>query len=186
LHPRVGDDVLGLGEMLGGLDLDGIQNESVRRRVLRRFRFAASPSTHDLHLLRARLWLIDILIELHPQGMQHVRAIVGVVDCFVSFQLFRRGIELCVKLVVSFVLPIAGPRGSVARWVNIYRIGKRQGSECQPWVIRRRLSQAQNREHKSDRRPAKSTHEHSIGGFRSRLRRGNSEYTKRGQPIRYL
>ena len=143
LHPRIADQILCLRRLLALLDLDRVEDKSVRRsasaarhshplqRYLRR-RGRGDAAEHDVC---PRILAIDVLLQLHPDARQHIGTVVGVRDHLRRTKLLVLRIERRVQLIVRLVLPVLGPRRPIARTVCIHRIRQAQRSKREPRVI---------------------------------------------------
>ena len=99
------------------LDLDFV--ELVPVRVV-----AAAPRDGG-----TRVGAVDVLIQLEPEDVERVRAVVDVGDRLVPSQDVRRCVDARVDRVVSPVLPVGRTRNAGDRAGRAGRIGKHQRGE---------------------------------------------------------
>ena len=76
-----------------------------------------------------RVGAVDVLIQLEPEDVERVRAVVDVGDRLVPSQDVRRWIDACGDRVVSPVLPVGWTRNAGDGAGRAGRIGKRQRGE---------------------------------------------------------
>ncbi len=130
LHARIGDHVVGPHGVPAALDLDRLEHIPIggRRRRGRGSLGGLSglagrcgrywPRTD---VARARITAIEILVELDPQALQRLRAVVGIGDHLIARETLLLRIQVRVEHVVGAVLPIVGPGTAIAGAIRIDR-----------------------------------------------------------------
>ncbi len=136
LHPRVGHQERHGHACAVRLDGDALDHVAVGGMTLEIAR----------REMRAGAGLVGVLVELHPEHVQRVGAVVGVGDRLAAVQHVRTGLDRRLDGVVSAILPVGRPWQPAARAIRVRpvallegrkdhrRIGRRQwrGRPCRP------------------------------------------------------
>ena len=129
LHSCVGDDFFGGVGFPVGLDGDGLQHVAFGG-------FAGGHGTVARHEAGAGVWAIDVLVELDPEHVERVGAVVGVGDGFGGGEGFGAGVDAGGDFVVDAVLPVGGAGEAAGGAGGTWGCGEGEGGEGGEWIGR--------------------------------------------------
>ena len=85
-----------------------------------------------VHVSLAGVLEIRVLVELQPQAVERLRAVVAVGDDLITRESGGNRVETGVDHVVGAVLPVSRTRRAVTGAINVDRIGQSERRETRP------------------------------------------------------